>query len=283
MPTDGRVCYVIIVDSASKNKSMFRTIQPLIFSLFFLCAIGFWQKNTLHEVVHESSPEGGRSSFQPQLSTLANAPTLGFRNVAANTVFIQFLQYFGDEEARRKTGYSISPEYLSTSIHRDPYFKPFYVFLSGSTTTFAGKPQKTIDIIKSGLSQFGNERPSDSYYIWRYKAVDELLFLGDSKAAQESFSMAAEWAIESDDPDSNQMATLSRRTADFLSDNPDSRIAQIDAWSSMLSTAIDRNTRVRAIKKIEELGGSVVVAENGSLEIRYEKANESESSDNPGI
>ena len=67
---------------------------------------------------------------EPQLSMIEKLPSIGFRNIVANWSFIQFIQYFGEDEARRKTGYGKSADfYLSTTIQHDPYFRDFYIFL----------------------------------------------------------------------------------------------------------------------------------------------------------
>ena len=131
--------------------------------------------------------------------------------------------------------------------------------------------------MSEGLASFEKEKPIDSYYIWRYKGTDELLFLGDSAAAQASFATAAEWAKQSDAPEAEIISELSHRTSEYLLSNPDSRIAQIDAWSSLLSTALDSDTRDRAVARIESLGGSVVFSEDGRVSIQYEKADSSTS------
>jgi hypothetical protein len=47
-----------------------------------------------------------------RLNLLRQLPTFGFDNLVSNWIFINFLQYFGDDEARKKTGYSLSPEYF---------------------------------------------------------------------------------------------------------------------------------------------------------------------------
>ena len=215
-----------------------------------------------------------------QLSALKKIPAMGFDNVVANWSFVQFLQYFGDDEARAQTGYDSSAKYLSTAIHHDPYFRNFYVFLSGSSTIFAGKPEETIRVMSEGLNRLYTHRAPDSYYIWRYKGTDELLFLNDSEAAQKSFEMAANWALQSNDENAPAVAQVSQQTAQFLSENPDSHLAQINAWGSILSTALDRQTQERAVERIRALGGDVVMTEDGQIQIEYSQAgSESRNSD----
>ena len=110
---------------------------------------------------------------------------------------------------------------------------------------------------------------SDSFYIWRYKGIDELLFLGDGKAAQHSFETAADWAAQSDYAGSDVIEKASRQTAEFLAQNPESETAQIQAWGSVLASAINQTTRQQAISQIEKLGGKVTITENGQFKVEF--------------
>ena len=245
------------------------------------CLVAVVQFESLQQFkLNSNSPAQSYSLSDARLTALKKIPTMGFSNIVANWAFIQFLQYFGDDEARKQTGYDSSSKYLSTAIHHDPYFRNFYVFLSGSSTIFAGNPEETIRVMSEGLDRLYTHRAPDSYYIWRYKGTDELLFLNDSEAAQKSFEMAADWALESNNEEATVVAQVSQQTAQFLAENPDSHLAQINAWGSILSTALDRQTQERAIERIRALGGDVVVTENGQIQIEYSQAgSESRNSD----
>ncbi|NJN74904.1 MAG: hypothetical protein HC799_20065 [Limnothrix sp. RL_2_0] len=205
------------------------------------------------------------------LTLLRYAPSLGFRNVLANGVFLNFLQYFSDISSdvskHNDVGQNLSPEFFEAIISLDPFYKEYYLFLSSSTTLYAAQPQKTIALMARGLEKMDPNLMHDSFYIWRYKGVDELLFLGDGQSAKHSFEKAAEWASRSDEPDSDLIEMASRRTAAFLAADPESRYAQIAAWSSVLSHALNDTIRKRAIERIEELGGSVDLQESDSVRI----------------
>jgi hypothetical protein len=253
-----------------------KSIKILACILFFSSTIGTFQsislKDSRNSVVDALANNQQLSDKKYQLDLLKRMPSLGFRNLVSNWNFIQFLQYFGDEKNRKITGYSLSPDYLSLSLKYDPYYKDFYLFLSESTTFYAGMPDKTVDLMQQGLSSFKEQKPADSYYIWRYKGIDELLFLNDGQSAQKSFEKAAKWAIESDDENSQLMASLSQQTATLLASDPKSTQAQISAWSSILTTTLDNATQIRAIRQIRELGGDVVLGSDGQLQIKYAKA-----------
>lgn len=203
-----------------------------------------------------------------RLSVLEKTPTLGFDNLLANWVFLQFLQYFGDEPARRSTGYGLSPEYFDVVLEQDPRFLEAYFFLSGSTSFYAGMPERSVELMNQHLPELSPTVPDKAYYIWRYKGVDELLLLGDADAAENSFRMAAKWASVYDDPEGQAIAESSEQTADFLAQNPDSRSARISTWVMVYNNAFDQTTRQLAVQQIQKLGATITTDESGNLNIQ---------------
>ncbi len=199
-----------------------------------------------------------------RLNFLQRMPSFGYDNLIANWVYIGFAQYFGDHEARDQTGYSLSPEYFEIILERDPRFLAAYLSLSTSVSMYAGMPERAIEIMERGLQSLSPWVPQRSYYIWRYKGIDELLFLGDIKSAQESFATAAEWASNFSDDESQSVAASSQQTSIFLSQNPDIKTAQISAWVMVLNNPVDDRTRARAISEIEALGATVTVTPEGN-------------------
>ncbi|MBD2179897.1 hypothetical protein [Aerosakkonema funiforme] len=206
-----------------------------------------------------------------RLNLIKNLPSLGFNNLIADWVMLNFLQYFGDDPARDRTGYELSSQYFDIIIDRDPRFFDSYVFLSTSVTLYAGKPEKSVALMEKGLKSLSPQLPGKYYYVWRYKGIDELLFLGKPKAAKRSFEMAAQWARLRSDPESQNVATLSERTASFLSKNPNSKLAQAGAWSMVLGNAVDDRVRKLAISRIEALGGKVNITPEGRVEVTLPK------------
>ncbi len=203
-----------------------------------------------------------------QLALLRQVPDLGFRNLLADWTLLKFFQYFGDDDARQRTNYTLSPDYFDVVLDRDPYFRDGYFFLSGSSSLFAGRPDRTVEIMDRNLKRLTPTTPEKAFYIWRYKAIDELLFLGDTDAAKESFLTAADWADVYQDEEGRSIAATSRQTAAFLETNPSSRAAQISAWTMVLSSAQDEATREVAIQRIEALGGILEPDEAGNVRIR---------------
>ncbi|MBE9171243.1 hypothetical protein IQ238_28340 [Pleurocapsales cyanobacterium LEGE 06147] len=195
-------------------------------------------------------------------------PSFGFSNLIADWTYLQFLQYFGDGEVREKIGYSLSPDYFEAVVDRDPRFVRAYFLMSPATSIFAGEAQKGVNLIDKGLQSISPDIHPQAYYLWVYKGIDEMLFLGDTKAAQQSYEMAAQWAEQNEDPASQRSAANVRQTAQFLSEDPDSTIARIGAWTMVLSSTSDEKTQQRAIEQIQSLGGQIVISPEGGLSVR---------------
>lgn len=205
------------------------------------------------------------------LNILKNIPSFGFKNLLADWIYLRFLQYFGDSEVREKIGYSLSPEYFEAIVERNPRFVESYILLAPATSIFAGHPQKTVALIEQGLQSISPKTSSLSYYLWIYKGVDEMLFLGDTKAAKQSYEMAAKWAETYNDSASQAIAANARQTAQFLAKDPNSKVARIGAWSMVLSSAPDQKTQQRAISQIQALGGKIIITPEGRLTVQVPK------------
>jgi hypothetical protein len=206
-----------------------------------------------------------------RLRILKTLPTLGFDNLIADWAFLNFLQYFGNTEARQVTGYQVTPEFFSVIVRRDPFFRLAYRYLSSTVTLFAGQPAQTVSLLEQGLSHMSPQFPPDSFWLWRLKAVDELLFLGDTDAAIESFEQNAAWAAQSPVPEAADHAASAQRIADFLRQDPANRQVRANSWLMVWSNSINEEVRQYAEQQIEALGFRTI-REGNSLRIEDPEA-----------
>ncbi|MBF2002276.1 MAG: hypothetical protein IGS38_16335 [Synechococcales cyanobacterium M58_A2018_015] len=220
------------------------------------------------EMVSVDEIRRATAAEQTRLSLLRQLPAFGFDNVVADWTFLNFLQYFGDDVARRKTDYALSPEFFEVILARDPYFLEVYPFLSTSTSIYAGMPDRAVALMQRALQSLKPNVPPRSYFAWRQLGIDQLLFLGDAPAAQRSFETAAQWASQSSLPESQHVAEVSEQTARFLADNPNSKTAQISAWVMVLNSAPDDRTRQTAIQQITALGGNIAENPDGTVTVQ---------------
>lgn len=203
-----------------------------------------------------------------RLAVMQNLPSFDFDNLVANWAMLNFLYYFGDTDIRNRTGYALAPEYFRIILDQDPYFRTAYFFLSASTSLYAGRPDLAVALMEEKLPLLSPTTPEGSYYVWRYKATDELLFLGRKESARQAYLKAAEWATLDGSEEALQVAATSQETADFLAEDLDSRNAQISAWGSILGNAFDEATQLLAIQNIQALGGTVEQLPNGRYSVR---------------
>ena len=138
---------------------------------------------------------------------------------------------------------------------------------------FAGVPEQAIAIYGKGAESLNPDIQPESYVVWRYKATDQLLFMGDAQGARTSYLMAAEWSERAartgkkliDDP--KQVAESSRQSAQWLSEDRDLSKAQIAAWSMVLKNAVDKKTIEIVAKQLERLGMKIDIRDGALVVI----------------
>lgn len=254
---------------SQSRQNLNQLVAASLVALLGIGAVGLLQVpqlNRLRNRAKTASPQAFQQDANLEnlrLNLLQKSPAFGFDNLFADWVFLNFLQYFGDDDARAVTGYRLSPKYFEIIVNRDPRFLGSYLGLSTSISMYSGMPEKSVALMEQGLKSMTPQTPPKSYYVWRYKGIDELLFLGRTQAARQSFEKAAEWASTYSDQESQNVAALSRRMTAFLARNPNSKTAQVLAWSLVLNSAPDARTQKIAVSRIEALGGKVIITPQG--------------------
>jgi tetratricopeptide (TPR) repeat protein len=208
------------------------------------------------------------ADLKTRLSIAKALPTFGFNNLLADWHFLDFVQYFGDDKIRQKAGYGAAIEYFEVVLDRDPRFLYAYFYLSSTGSIYAGQPEKSVELMNRGLKSLTPQVPDRGYYIWRLKAVDELLFLGKAPDACKSMLSAANWASQYANPEGQNAAKISRNTAAYLARNPNSKQAQFDAWNMVLGAAVDDFVIKRAIEGIRSTGGKVTISPTGEFKVQ---------------
>ncbi|MBR8831232.1 MAG: hypothetical protein N5P05_002998 [Chroococcopsis gigantea SAG 12.99] len=196
-----------------------------------------------------------------RLDLLKSIPPFGFQNLLADWVMLQFIQYYGDGDARKVTGYGLSPEYLDVIVKNDPYFVRAYLNISTASSINAGLPDRTIAIMNEGLKKLNPNIP-EAYYVPLYKGVDELLFRGDIESARKSNELAAQWAKIAGN---NWIERSADQTVKYLDNKSDTQIAQVGAWFLVWVNSPDEATRKLAKDNIEKLGGQLVISGDGNV------------------
>lgn len=254
------------------------SLTNIVLILGFGGAIALLQRPQLRQISTLSEIPSARAALrqveaeQRRLDLFKKLPSLGFTNLIADLIFLDFLQYFGDEPARDLTGYHLSPDYLEIILNKDPYFWDAYFFLTSSTTLYAGQPGRTVSLMNEKLPLLSPTVPDRAYFIWRWKAIDELLFLGKIEDAKRSLMTSAEWASVYPDEESQAFAEAARQTATFLETNPNSPAVRVSAWVNVFYNAFDDDTRQYVVHQINALGANASISPDGQLQVSWPTA-----------
>jgi hypothetical protein len=197
-----------------------------------------------------------------QLKMFKALPTFGFDNLVADWTFLKFLQYFGDDEARKVTGYSLSKDYFDIITKHDPRRVEIYPFLSVAISFYQAKPEIAVQLMERGTNSLSPQIDSQAWTVWRNKGLDELLLLGDIPEATRSHEMAAEWVEGT--PGGQKLGQMFRLTADFLRRDPDSVPVRFAAWSTVYYQTTDKFVRMRARQALVKLGAQVQKDKDGN-------------------
>jgi len=195
------------------------------------------------------------------LELLKRSPGFGFDNLLADWTFLNFLQYFGDEPARELTGYQLNDDYFDVISKFDPEWVDMYLFLSTSIAYYQGEPEFSVKLMDRGTDALSPDDP-DAWRLWRLKAIDQLLLVGDTPAAIASLEMAAKWA---EGTPSEELAPRFREAAATLRENPDNKMIRINAWLTVYSQTTDPVVQKRAIAELQALGVQIEAEEDGQL------------------
>ena len=235
-----------------------------------ICTIGIIKLQSKH--YHDSSKQTQiakfdreKSSHQRTINIQQLIPSLGFSNLRADWLYLRYIQYLGHKEARAHTGYSLIPDYFETIIKYDPHFTEAYLALSTANSLYAGKPEKTVALMDRVLASISPEISPEVSFLWSYKGLDELLYLDDKQAARKSYLTAAKWAIQRGDNLGFKIARRNLNTAKFLAQNPDTREAQLAAWSMILPNIKDEPSRQLVLDKMQALKSELALLNQDNM------------------
>lgn len=247
-----------------------RALPCLILSI---CTVGIvkLQSKHYHDSIQQTQIAKSlhtKSSQKQAINLQKITPSFGFDNLRADGLYLNYIQYLGDKEARNQTGYSLIPDYFETIIKYDPHFTEAYLALSTANSLYAGKPEKTIALMDRVLASLSPEISPAVSFLWTSKASDELLYLGDVQAARKSYLTAARLAIKRGDNIGMKIAQKNIKTANFLASNPDTKKAQLAAWSMILPNIKDEQNRQIVIDKIQGLQSELAIANLENPELK---------------
>jgi hypothetical protein len=250
-------------------------VFPLIALLSLLGLVGL-QRGRLNQITNQGNSGQYRQDVLGQQAILGlwqKLPRGSFSNLIADWSFLQFFQYFGDQPAREVTGHSLNPEFLATVVNHDPRFVDAYLYMSPASSLYAGRPDKTVEVMNQGLKSL-SPKVSNAHWIWIYKGVDELLFLDDIANAKHSYTMGAHWARQQQNQDeqTRNLIQSSKKTIAYLERGHIGRAVRINAWLMLLRNAKDDVKLQRFIvNKIVSLGAKISISPDGRISVQMPK------------
>lgn len=265
---------MVIKGNKTKYYRLILSILGSILSVFGVVKLQSQQLTVMSSVQNKENYFKQEKQRKIQINLQKKMPTFGFDNLLADFNYLQFIQYFGDGEVRNVTGYSLVTDYFETIVAQDHNFIYAHLFLASANSLFAARPEKTVELLDKVIAASSPESPGYPFFLWTYKATDEILFLGDLKAAQNSYLMAAEWASMRNDDLGDELSERYLTTAKFLASNPDSTATEIGAWAGILSQTNDLKTQNYVLKRLKELGAEVNISPDGKFDIKPPKSNQ---------
>jgi len=251
------------IKASAGARGQSRWWQPLVggaIAIAALAGVVLMQRSQLaRPSVWLSNPKQAEQQEAVRLRLLKQLPTFGFNNLVADWTFLNFLQYYGDDEVREKTGYALSTEYFDIITHLDPRFLDVYLFLSGTISYQLGEPRTAVRFMDRGTAALSPQINSRAFQVWRFKGIDQLLLLGDVPGSINSHAMAAKWVQGTP---YQELEPIFQQTVTFLRQDPNSISVRFQAWTSIYYQAVavnDKTTQERAKKEILALGGQTRV------------------------
>jgi hypothetical protein len=274
-------CFLYKIEETLKMKYLiirhpmfFSMVSRLALLMISLTGVVFLQNiqvNKNQSILSDEDYQSQEKEQQLELKVVDKIPALGFSNVLADWNYLKFIQYFGDSTARETIGYALAPDYFAQVVKRDSRFVDALLKLDTATSVFGGYPQKSVALLNQALPliPLNLKNPGyPPYYLWQAKGINELLFLGDFQAAKQSYQMAVKEAKDYPSKSSQNFVVRTEQTIKFLEHNPNSKIAQIGAWTAILGTNPDIRTLKRVTQEIKALGGKIVRDSDGSLSVK---------------
>ena len=186
------------------------------------------------------------------------SPSLGFSNLKADLSYLNFVQYFGDKDARETIGYKLVPDYFETIAHIDPHFAGAHLRLSIANSMYAGDPETTIILMQQVLESL-EPISEEAVAVWTSKGLDELLFMGDKVSAIESYKMAEQWAALVQNNSSEELTIKDLESALKSTSELELKEAQLRAWSSVLVHIRDYQHKKEIIDRLDRIRDEILV------------------------
>ncbi len=175
--------------------------------------------------------------------------TFGYRNLLADWYWLDFVQYFGDIDTRRRTGYARSAEYLQLVTALNPAFLFAYAQANFAVAEMMAQPKLAIAILEAGAVR-NPGRPDalgmpGTWYLYRLAGSVAFRHFGDYGRAARFYALAASQPAAP--------AVMKDNAAAFYQAANDSERA-IRLWREFYYEAPLPELRAEALRHLKALG-----------------------------
>jgi tetratricopeptide (TPR) repeat protein len=130
------------------------------------------------------------------LSQPAKAPlTFGFSNLIADWQWLQYVQYFGDQQARMHSGYGQSESDLEQIATFNPQFLLVYVQANYAVAEAMKQPEKAVQFLLKGAQENPGKPDTlgmpGTWYLYRLAASIVFRHFNDYERSAQLFTLAA--------------------------------------------------------------------------------------------
>ncbi len=123
--------------------------------------------------------------------TTAKILSLGLGNLWADWYWLQFVQYFGDVQARDQTNFDYCDDYLTLITTLDPQFTGAYAASAYSVAEMQEEPQKALDLMEKGIRLNEGKKLTYLWYLYQRAAGVSFLYLKDTRKAAQYLEKAS--------------------------------------------------------------------------------------------
>ncbi|MBW4696734.1 MAG: hypothetical protein KME03_02315 [Aphanocapsa lilacina HA4352-LM1] len=189
-------------------------------------------------------------------------PAFGHRNLAADWLWLRFVQYLGDHRMRRRLGYTDSYTFIESINRLNPHFEPAYLLANLSVAYGMGRPDLAERLLARGL-----RHNPDSIALWQSRGFVHFLYSGNHPLAANCLRRAAGLAAVRLGAAGQLPANQWWALAKHLESAPAINWTRRTIWQEIYANAGDEPTRRTALAQLSTLG--VVPTADGRLRARY--------------
>jgi hypothetical protein len=244
------------------NQAVFPLKSLGLFSLMLVAttAAVTLQIPRLNTQLRSANPAQADLQRRQTIRTTTTLGHFGLTNLAADLLWLDFIQYFGNQSERFSQGYGLGADYLEAITSLDPQFIQPYTYAIMVYAWKLGQPEAGIAFLEKGTAHVNPATEPQAYRLWYHIALMQSLWVGNFDAAQIAFNHTADW-LEVTPAEQRKSLGIAlapntvRSWGESFKTNPGSAQLRYDIWLQVYHGTTDPEGRKFALEQIAKLGG----------------------------